>query len=140
MSWKAMKKKQRLTVDVPNETRDLEIKLELVKEARLLFGDASARFTWQMIGLPLVGARAKSYTLSRRAEVGEFLASRTLPDAQGEVRAGILYQEYRKWQHASGIPLLSLNGFGKAIAAAGIGKRKSLFHIYVGISLNPDPL
>lgn len=116
-------------------------KLAIVRETRLTHGKCAARQIWELLGLPTVGQVAeKQQDRGLLGYVQDFLDEQTEPHKGGEVSAREMHRRYILWAGENMAPLIMGSAFGRFIAIAGIGKRKTGGNsVYTGIRLlTPD--
>lgn len=128
----------------------LRLKLDVVREAKALFGSSVAQRVWVELGLPGVSGAADSTDapeggagrVSDRTRVGyhssgiaAFVADCVVADQAASIPAGDLYAAYKRWRDGKPLPLLVPAWFGRYISASGIVRRKSNSTIYLAVRL-----
>lgn len=122
--------------------------LELVKEARILFGMAEARSLWSRLGLPKVTARrergdampdlftvGKDFDPQRNAVV-DFLQQCCRPDENCRLQASVLYEAYCRWAGGAHREPMTQSMFGRLVKSVGVSSRRGgHFVFYFGIRL-----
>ncbi|AQZ50541.1 hypothetical protein [Martelella mediterranea] len=104
----------------------LKLKLDLVREARSLFGDAGAKRVWLQIGLPEAERpMSRACVTPPSNEVRRYIRERLVANMSSELPAAVVYSDYCQWCRQACIQIVTLTAFGKMLSGAGIAKRKS---------------
>jgi hypothetical protein len=103
--------------------RDLAVWIEIVREARLLHGEAVARAIWAKSPLPKA---KKAKSRDRQTTIIELFLSDRCELRKGlRVRADQLFETYRQWcARTNRAPVLKAS-FGRLLSAQGIARRKT---------------
>ncbi len=131
----------------PSENRPHSVDscLSIIREARQLFGDATAKRLWHELGLPVPESGSPTGRIYRpRPDVTEFLSSYLIHEPSAELPASIAFAAFTRWLKASDRPAVSLTAFGRAMRSANRCIRGERGIIYIGLRLPnehpPDPL
>ena len=126
--------------------REREFWLRLIRETRLVWGEAAARAAWADSPLPDMIATPQAGAGPQNDDIYKFFESCVVCTGQAadRITAGYLARIYRAWRVQQGLVELSANAMGRAIAACAAhwvdpttGQRcrrmKSDVMIYVGL-------
>lgn len=121
---------------------EVKEKLHLVKQARLVHGRKAAQDLWRRLDLPPVEGESTA-PLAADYEgmisyLRDFLEECTEQGGGFMVQAGELFKLYTAWARDNTAPFFTQVGFGKAIARAGIRRRKSRHQYYLGLRIRHD--
>ncbi|KQU81276.1 hypothetical protein ASD00_35160 [Ensifer sp. Root31] len=126
---------------VSSPERDLRLKLDVVKEAKALFGGAFAQSVWVELGLP--GGPVKDSAPpdgggSSEAEViKRFIRDNVLEDIASREKSSALYDVYCRWSAEQKSPIMTQCMFGRHLArSAGLRRVKCQVNYYLGIRLH----
>ncbi|MER8581722.1 hypothetical protein NKG95_24030 [Mesorhizobium sp. M1423] len=116
---------------------EVQRKIALIGEARMLFGVRAARQMWADLGLPSPATARRG---SSSGGVKEFLREATEPDMFVEVSFSQLYERYKEWAGHQGCPPASASAFGKRMAKESITvrRRSNGATIYCGLRMRGD--
>lgn len=134
-------------VPAPSDALDFVEKvragLQMVREARIVFGIAAARRAWVLAGLPDVSddptVHAHQLLDARAQSVAKWFADRMEMTDSGRESAMRLYMDYTKWCDEGGEDPTTLTMWGRAMHDMGMEKmpnRRGSIE-YLGVRLKP---
>ncbi|MCV6548547.1 MAG: BRO family protein [Cohaesibacter sp.] len=102
-----------------SEICETSLKLSLVREARLTFGQEMAKAMWHEVGLPYIEPPKPEMD---DHPVNQFLAECTMPARGNAVASADLRAAYEDWAKANGKPAFNMTVIGRRVRAYGIDK------------------
>jgi hypothetical protein len=117
--------------------------IQVVKEARITFGNKAARRAWALTGLPDVtsdapqGASALQYMDDKAQAVARWFAERVEITTGSRENATALYMDFSKYCTESNEVSVTTARFGRLMPELGIEKIHSNGCIYLGVRLKP---
>lgn len=114
--------------------------LQLVREARIVFGIPAARRAWVVAGLPDVspaaeGASHLQYLDAKAQAVARWFAERIDMVTGTRENATALYMDFSKWCDEANEESVTIKRFGKVLTELGIDKIHSNGCYYLGVRL-----
>ncbi len=115
----------------------VQCRVEMVREARKLFGLQAARRLWFGLGLPLPdGGRSTTVVAP---EIEEFVSTVLIQDPLSEIAAADAYKAFVTWASANHKSPRTLTAFGRVMQSTGVARRRSNGTKYVGYRLPETP-
>lgn len=130
------------TVQIPEEERipDLDQRIVAQELPGVLAWAVRGAVEWARGGLR-VPASIKAVKAQYREDtdlLGQWLADRTIPDPEGDVRAGVAYNDYKAFCDAQGVKCPSQPVFGRELVAQDIKRgTNTARRSYLGFRLRP---
>ncbi|WP_053000319.1 BRO-N domain-containing protein [Rhizorhabdus histidinilytica] len=126
--------------EAPDEFDRERLNLQMVREARIVFGAAAARRIWALRGLPDLSApEPPTLPAMIHAEqyrpVGDWMRDRVTMCSASRVRSMELYGDYVDWCRRQGVEPLSQIAFSRYLTSCGIGRAHSEVSWRTGIRL-----
>jgi prophage antirepressor-like protein len=112
--------------------------LQMVREARIIFGLSAARRAWTLAGLPDVsddGTLVAQHLDAKVQTVAKWFAERVEIQTGTRESAARLYMDYAKYCDEGGESPVNMTSFGRTMGDLGIEKMRSSNVFYVGVRL-----
>jgi hypothetical protein len=117
--------------------------LQVVREARITFGNKAARRAWALTGLPDVtsdspqGASALQYMDDKAQAVARWFAERVEIATGSRENATALYMDFSKYCTETNEEAVTIGRFGRVMTELGIERIHSNVIFYLGVRLKP---
>lgn len=114
--------------------------LQMVREARIIFGLSAARRAWTLAGLPDVsddGTVAARHLDAKVQSVAKWFAERVEIQSGTRESAARLYMDYARWCDEGEESPVNMTQFGRTMGDLGIEKIRNSNVFYVSVQLKP---
>jgi prophage antirepressor-like protein len=128
--------------DAMDSVERIRAALQVVREARITFGNKAARRAWVLTGLPDVTSEAQgtstlSYMDEKAQAVARWFAERVEMTANTRENATALYMDFSRYCDDANEEAVTIKRFGRIMTELGIEKIHSNGCYYIGVRLKP---